>query len=165
MDEDMVERQDPGHVALDEVGTDRPSAAGMLSGGVLEEIEQGDHLDETPVIGLVGVDRVLFEEDEFVHQTSRLSSERSRSICSRGCSEKMEARRTPPAGAPTYFERATTTPRSKSSALDPLHILGGLQGPSDDRDRVVVRLEAELSARSSPGPRCAGGVRAAAALA
>jgi hypothetical protein len=68
MDEDMVAGQDPGHVPLEEVDDGQAETAGVVPGGVLEEVEEGDGPGEAPGFGFVRMDTVLFAIDQVGHR-------------------------------------------------------------------------------------------------
>jgi hypothetical protein len=67
MDEDVVAGQDPGHVALAKVDDGQAETAGVIPGGILEEIEKGDGPDEAAGVRFVRVDGVFLVIDELGH--------------------------------------------------------------------------------------------------
>jgi hypothetical protein len=69
MDEDVVAGQDPGQVALEEVDNGQSETAGVVPGGVLEEIEKGDGPGEASGVGFVGVDSIFFAVNQVGHES------------------------------------------------------------------------------------------------
>jgi hypothetical protein len=69
MDEDVVSGQDPGHVPLEEVDDGESEAAGVVPGGVLEEIEEGDGPGQAPGVRFVRMDGKFFAIDQAGHES------------------------------------------------------------------------------------------------
>jgi len=61
--------EDPGHVALEEVDDGQAETAGVVPGGVLEEVEEGDGPGQAPGVRFVRVDGVLFAIDQVGHKS------------------------------------------------------------------------------------------------